>query len=90
MANKRSLKRSINDICGELVAECVAISVYYRCDRQNADTMLRSIMRMHSDYIMRVSHPEPGMPAKKYYKKLISDFNNSVNEVVDHMKNLHA
>ena len=90
MANKRSLKSSINSICGELFAECVAVSVYDNCDKQNAYSLLRSIMRMHTDYIMRVSHPEPGMPAKKYYKKLISDFNNSVNEVVDHMKNLHA
>ena len=90
MANKRSLKSSINSICGELFAECVAVSVYYNCDKQNADTLLRTIMRMHSDYIMRISHPEPGMSGKKYFKKLISDFNNSVNEVVDHMKNLHA
>lgn len=90
MANKRSLKSSINYICGELFAECVAVSVYYRCDKQNADNLLRTIMRMHSDYIMRVSHPEPGMPAKKYYQKLIADFNTSVNEVVDHLKNLHA
>ena len=90
MANKRSLKRSINYICGELLAECVAISVYYNCDKKNADTLLRTIMRMHSDYIMRVSHPEPGMLAKKYYNKLISDFNTSVNEVVDQLKNLHA
>jgi hypothetical protein len=90
MANKRSLKRSINAICGELFSEGVAISVYYNCDKQNADTLLRTIMRMHSDYIMRISHPEPGMSGKKYFKKLISDFNNSVNEVVDHMKNLHA
>ena len=56
MANKRSLKRSINAICGELFSEGVAISVYYNCDKQNADTLLRTIMRMHSDYIMRISH----------------------------------
>lgn len=90
MANKRSLKRCINYICGELFAECISVSAYYNSDKQNADTLLRCIMRLHSDYIMRVSHPEPGMPAKKYYKTLISDFNNSVNEVVDHIKNLHA
>ena len=60
MANKRSLKSSINSICGELFSEGVAISVYYNCDKQNADTLLRTIMRMHSDYIMRISHPEPG------------------------------
>jgi hypothetical protein len=90
MANKRSLKRCISYICGELFAECISVSAYYNSDKQNADALLRCIMRIHSDYIMRVSHPEPGMPAKKYYKSLIADFNNSVNEVVDHIKNLHA
>ncbi len=90
MANKRSLKRCINYICGELFAECISVSSYYNSDKQNADALLRSIMHIHSDFIMRVSHPEPGMPAKKYYKKLIADFNNSVNEVVDHINNLHA
>ena len=77
-------------ICGELFADCISLSAYYNSDKQNADALLRCIMRLHSDYIMRVSHPEPGMPAKKYYNSLIEDFNNSVNEVVDNMKNLHA
>ena len=53
------------------------------------DTLLKSVMRMHSDYIMRVSHPEPGMKAKKYYNAMIQSFNNEVNDIVDQISNLH-
>lgn len=90
MANKRDLKRGINYICSELFAECVATSMYGdNVDKANVDTLLKSLLRMHSDYIMRVSHPEPGMKAKKYYKVLINSFNNEVNDIVDAISNLH-
>ena len=88
MANKRSLKRCINYICGELFAECISVSAYYNSDKQNADTLLRCIMRVHSDYIMRVSHPEPGMPAKAYYKKLKEDFIAQASDIIDQINNI--
>ena len=91
MANKRDLKRGINYICGELFAECIATSIYSNnSDKENVDTLLKAIMRAHSDYVMRVSHPEPGMTAKKYYKTLIENFNNDVNDLVDQIGNLHS
>lgn len=91
MANKRDLKRGISYICSELFAECIATSIYSNnSDQENMNTLLRSIMRTHSDYIMRVSHPEPGMAAKKYYKTLVSNFNGEVNDIVDAIKNLHS
>ena len=51
---------------------------------------IKSLMSMHSDYIMRVSHPEPGMKAKEYYKALVDSFNNDVNDFVDQIGNLHS
>lgn len=91
MANKRDLKRGINYICSELFAECIATSIYSNnADKANADTLLKTIMRTHSDYIMRVSHPEPGMPAKKYYRSMIMSFNKDVNDIVDSISNLHS
>lgn len=89
MANKRDLKRGINYICSELFAECVATSLYRKTDKENIDTLLKSILRVHSDYIRRVSHPEPGMKAKKYYNSIIHSFNGEVNDVVDAISNLH-
>ncbi len=91
MANKRELKRGISYICGELFAECIATSTYSNnSDKANVDSLLKTIIRTHSDYIKRVSHPEPGMTAKKYYCAIIESFNNDVNDIVDQIKNLYS
>jgi hypothetical protein len=37
---------------------------------------------------MRVSHPEPGMAAKKYYRVLVDSFNKDINNVVDEIGNM--
>lgn len=90
MANKRELKKRINFVCGGLFAECVAAYNYAsREDKQeNVKALLGSILHMHSDYIMRVSHPEPGMKPKVYYKALTESFNKEVIDVVDRIGNM--
>lgn len=90
MANKRVLKKQINFICSELFAEAIAASNYAsRADvSENLNALLKSILRMHSDYIMRVSHPEPGIKAKKYYGLMIDSLNKDVNDVLDQIGNM--
>ena len=89
MANKRSLKHAINLVCDELFAEAVAASLYGNDDNQgNTEAVLYSIIRMQSDFVCRVSHPEPGMPARKYYKNLREKFTAQVSEIVDQIDNL--
>lgn len=90
MSNKRSLKKQINYICSDLFAECVAASLYGNSNvsDEDKDAMLSGIMLTHSDFISRISHPEPGMQQKKYFKNLISDFNKRVDEYVDQITNL--
>ena len=84
MANKRSLKKVINLICEELFAEAVAVSLYGpETNEENANALLFSIVTMQEDFIARVSHPEPGMPAKTYFKKLAEDFSAQVSEILD-------
>ena len=91
MASKRNLKREINYVCSELFAECVATALYSNnSDEANLDALLTSLMKSHSDYIMRVSHPEPGMKAKEYYQRLINSFNHDVNDFIDQISNLHS
>lgn len=89
MANKRNLKREINYICSEMFAECVALSLYNaKVEEEDVDSLLRSIMDLHADYIMRVSHPEPGMKPKNYYNVLVENFNKDANSVVDQICSL--
>jgi len=90
MANKRTIKHNINTICSELFAECVAASQYgTKANEENVESLLHTIVKMQKDYNARVSHPEPGMKATKYFKDLIEKFNAHAVEVVDQINNLH-
>ena len=86
MANKRHLKQTINLICEELFAECVAASLYGQ-NRESAEALVWSTLKMRNNYIRRVSHPEPGMPAKVYYKDLKEKFSAQVSELLDQLQN---
>ena len=89
MANKRDLKHSINYITSELFAECVAASLYNgKPSQEDVDGILTSIVMTNSDFIKRVSHPEPGMKPTAYFKQLIEDFNKQVDEIIDQISNL--
>lgn len=90
MANKRELKKRINYICSDLFAECIAASLYgIPADKQTLDALLYSIIKIHSNYIARISHPEPGMKAGAYYKDLTENFSKQINEIVDQIGNLN-
>lgn len=84
MANKRTLKKAINQICEELFAESIAVSLYGTKNiKDNAEAILFSILNLQNHYIRRISHPEPGMKAKDYYKDLREKFSAQVGEIVD-------
>ena len=89
MTNKRDLKRAINYICSDLAAECVAASFSVEeSERENIEALIMIILVTRNDYVKRVSHLEPGMQPKAYYKKLISDFNQQISEIIDQVTNL--
>ena len=74
MAKRKELKSVINNICTDLAAEVVAVSLYES---------------KPADYVRRVSHVEPGMKPKEYFNNLIEAFNNDTLEVIDQITNLN-
>lgn len=89
MANKRTLKRTINLICEELFSECIAASLYgAENHEENAEAVLFSIVKLQSETISRVSHPEPGMAPKLYFKDLREKFAARASELADQVNNL--
>ena len=88
MANKRILKRNINYVCSELFSEVAAAAYATKANPDNVKALLSSILVIHNDYIRRVSHLEPGMPARKFYKDLALNFNKQVSELVDQISNI--
>ena len=90
MPNRRDLKRTINNMCSDVFAECVATSLYHvPTDEANVDAILKSIITIREDFISRVSHPEPGMKRKDYYNHLANSFIEQITEVIDQISNLH-
>lgn len=87
MANKRMLKQSIKLVCEELIAECLAASLYGH-NPDGAEALCYSVIRTQADYISRISHPEPGMPQHQYYKTLHEDFIKQINDIIDQINNL--
>jgi predicted nucleic-acid-binding protein len=89
MAKKRDLKQTINYICSELFAEAVAASLYgATTNTESIEELFSTILITRNDFVKRISHPEPGMKAKKYYDKLIMDFNDRVSDIIDQIANL--
>ncbi|MBQ3742178.1 MAG: hypothetical protein IJP74_05770 [Prevotella sp.] len=89
MANKRTLKRAINLICADLFAECVAASLYGPSkNKDNSDAVLFRIIKMQSNFVSRVGHPEPGMKASDYYRDLREKFNAEVDDIIININNL--
>lgn len=88
MANKRNLKKNINCICSDLFSECVASSLYNNKREEDVKALLTSVLIIHNDYISRVSHPEPGMSQKAYYKDVKDKFNGQIGELIDSIANL--
>lgn len=86
MANKRTLKHAIHLICEELFAEAIALSLYgAKAQQESAKELLFSIVKMEDDFIRRISHPEPGMAPKLYFKDLREKFSAQVDEIIDQM-----
>ena len=83
MATKRDLKRNINYICSELLAECIASALYSgNPDKESVDNLLKTILKLQHNYISRISHTEPNI-AKVYYKTLKQHFHKEVDEIID-------
>lgn len=89
MAKRRTTKHGIHSVCTELWAECVAMSLYAaNADPKNVEALLHSILKLEKYYISRVSHLEPGMKPKLYFKDLSDKFVAHASELSDQVSNL--
>lgn len=88
MSNRKTLKKNVNYITGELFSECLINSLCVPgTDKQKADKLMSEILKMQDEFISRISHTESGN-VKGFYKKFNSDFNEKVDEIIDEMGKL--
>lgn len=83
MANKRTLKKTVNYITGELFTECVVLKNFVPgVDSNKINDMMARILCMQDEFISRINHPEPGN-IKGSYKKIHEDLNKQLNAFIE-------
>lgn len=84
MAKRRTVKRLATNICETLLAECVAAYSYGKPESADSKrALIFSILRLRQDFIAQISHVEPGMEPREYFRQVIEKFNKRVAETVD-------
>ena len=85
---RKDLKKHINYLCGELLAECMAAADFTKRDnKQDVENAMLGILKMQNDLICRLSHVEPGS-TKLFFKKLKEDMQKRTDEIVEQIQNL--
>ena len=72
MANRRNLKKNINYISSELLAECITLSLYKKDVKQeDVDSILAKILALRDEFV------------KKFYAQLQKEFNEQVKDIIN-------
>lgn len=88
MANRRNLKKRINGICFELAAECISARLYGNVSQEDVNNIMSNIFCLQTDCICRISHVEPGMKAKVFFRKLRNDMQKRIDEIIQQIVGL--
>lgn len=90
MASRRNLKKVITFVVDELATEAFLMSYDAKGDTEAWVNLFNKIFSLNNDYIARVSHVEPGMPARKYFNALCDSFNADAKVILDEVAQLAA
>lgn len=87
MANKRELKKEIHFISDELISECIFNSCFVKdADIEKNQAILQKILDMRTEFLSRTNTTNgknnPKI-VKKYYQKLIEDFDKKIAEILE-------
>ncbi len=88
MANRRNLKKVITFVVDELATEAFIASYDSKGDTEAWVAVFNKIFALNKEYIARVNHLEPGVPAKKFFNTLCDSFNADAKALLEEIKAL--
>ena len=88
MASRKNLKKVITYVADQLATQAFCASYESKADATEWVDVFNSIFVLNKEYIARVSHPEPGLPARKYYDILCMSFNEEAKVILDSINRL--
>lgn len=80
MASRKQLKKSIKHITCELLTDCMTLRLCEGSDKEELEEIMTEVIRLHGDYVSRLSHTEPGS-VREFYRKLKAEFTEKVNNL---------
>ena len=86
MASRRDLKKVITFVVDELATEAFIASYDSKGDTEAWVALFNKILQLNNEYVARVNHVEPGMPAKKFFNALCDSFNADAKAVLDEIR----
>ena len=75
-------------IADELATEAFYLSYASKGSTAEWVDVFDRIFTIQNDYIARVSHVEPGLPARKYFDTLCLSFNEDAKAILDEIRRL--
>lgn len=82
MANKRGLKKDINYLTYDLLAECFTYQYFHKdADPKKMETAASKILEIRNELVSRINHidgKENPKLVKAYFQKIRKDYKNSI------------
>lgn len=88
MASRKKLKKVITYIADQLATQAFFASYDSKVEATEWIEIFNRIFTLNKEYNTRVSHPEPGLPARKYYDTLCISFNEEAKAILDDITRL--
>lgn len=88
MASRRNLKKVIAFVVDDIATEAFLVSYGAKGNTEAWVTVFNKIFALGIEYISRINHVEPGMPAKKYFNTMCESFNADAKALLDEIKAL--
>jgi hypothetical protein len=93
MANRRSAKRDVNQLCYEVIYECITFLEHTpSLNQENVIQIISDAVELRNDLIHRINHPVPGNPSSRssrvYYRKLKKDLYGQTISLIERLNNL--
>lgn len=83
MASRKNYKKVITYIADQLATQAFFASYDSKADAAEWIEVFNSIFALNKEYIARVSHVEPGLPARKYFDTVSMSFNEDAKAILD-------
>lgn len=90
MASRKNYKKVITYIADQLATQAFFASYDSKVDAAEWIEVFNSIFALNKEYIARVSHVEPGLPARKYFDTVSMSFNEDAKAILDKINALAA